>query len=91
VTVAGVAWAQHTGIRGVQVQVDGGAWEEATLAAAISADTWRQWTWSWPATAGSHTLRVRATDAAGLVQTDVRHDVIPDGATGLDEVTVTVA
>ena len=91
VTVAGVAWAQHTGIRGVQVQVDGGAWEEATLAAAISADTWRQWTWSWPATAGSHTLRVRATDAAGLVQTDVRQDVIPDGATGLDEVTVTVA
>ncbi|MCI4659444.1 molybdopterin-dependent oxidoreductase [Cryobacterium zhongshanensis] len=91
VTVAGVAWAQHTGIRAVQVQVDGGAWEEATLAAAISADTWRQWTWSWPATAGTHTLRVRATDAAGLVQTEARQDVIPDGATGLDEVTVTVA
>jgi DMSO/TMAO reductase YedYZ molybdopterin-dependent catalytic subunit len=90
VTVAGVAWAQHTGIRGVQVQVDSGAWEEATLAAALSADTWRQWTWSWPATAGTHTLRVRATDAAGLVQTDVRQDVIPDGATGLDEVTVTI-
>jgi len=91
VTVAGVAWAQHTGIRGVQVQVDGGAWADATLAAAISADTWRQWTWSWPATAGSHTLRVRATDAAGLVQTDVRQDVIPDGATGLDEISVTIS
>jgi len=90
VTVAGVAWAQHTGIRGVQVQVDGGTWADATLAAAISADTWRQWTWSWPATAGSHTLRVRATDAAGLVQTEARQDVIPDGATGLDEVTVTI-
>ncbi|MDY7557293.1 molybdopterin-dependent oxidoreductase [Cryobacterium sp. 10C3] len=91
VTVAGVAWAQHTGIRRVEVQVDGGAWAEATLATAISADTWRQWTWSWPATAGAHTLRVRATDAAGLVQTDIRQDVIPDGATGLDEVSVTIA
>jgi DMSO/TMAO reductase YedYZ molybdopterin-dependent catalytic subunit len=91
VTVAGVAWAQHTGIRGVQVQVDGGAWSDATLAEAISADTWRQWTWSWPATPGGHTLRVRATDAAGLVQTSQRQDVIPDGATGLDEVAVTIS
>src|SRR5690606_36328040 len=27
VTVAGVAWAQHTGIRAVEVRVDGGAWQ----------------------------------------------------------------
>ena len=91
VIVAGVAWSQYVGIRGVQVQVDDGAWNDATLADAISADTWRQWSWVWPASAGRHTLRVRATDAAGLVQTSVRRDVIPDGATGLHDIPVTVA
>ena len=32
VTFAGVAWSQHTGIAGVEVAVDGGAWQQATLA-----------------------------------------------------------
>ncbi|WP_022887641.1 molybdopterin-dependent oxidoreductase [Glaciibacter superstes] len=82
VTVAGVAWAQHTGISAVHVQVDEGDWNEATLADAISADTWRQWRWDWDAEPGEHTLQVRATDADGLVQTSTRRDVVPDGATG---------
>ena len=90
VTVAGVAWSQHVGIRSVQVQVDDGPWDDATLADAISADTWRQWSWQWTAPAGRHTLRVRATDADGLVQTSVVRDVVPDGATGLHRVPVTV-
>ncbi|TFB94588.1 molybdopterin-dependent oxidoreductase [Cryobacterium sp. HLT2-28] len=90
VTVAGVAWSQHVGIRSVQVQVDDGPWNDATLADAISADTWRQWSWQWTAPAGRHTIRVRATDAAGLVQTSVVRDVIPDGATGLHQVPVTI-
>ncbi|WP_422386387.1 molybdopterin-dependent oxidoreductase [Cryobacterium psychrotolerans] len=90
VTVAGVAWAQHTGIRAVEVQVDDGDWNTATLADAISADTWRQWKWSWDAPAGEHTLRVRATDADGLVQTSARRAVAPDGATGLHDITVRV-
>ncbi|WP_438270533.1 hypothetical protein, partial [Streptomyces albidoflavus] len=28
----------------------------------------RQWVWDWPATEGSHTLHVRATDASGAVR-----------------------
>src|SRR6266566_6263865 len=44
VTVAGVAWAQHKGIAAVEVQVDNGPWQEATLAAVPGLDTWRQWT-----------------------------------------------
>ncbi len=90
VMLAGVAWSQHVGIRSVQVQVDDGPWNDATLADAISADTWRQWSWQWTAPTGRHTLRVRATDAAGLVQTPVVRDVVPDGATGLQQVPVTV-
>jgi DMSO/TMAO reductase YedYZ molybdopterin-dependent catalytic subunit len=91
VVVAGVAWSQHVGVTAVQVQVDDGPWNDASMADAISADTWRQWAWTWAATAGRHTLRVRATDAKGLVQTSVVRDVAPDGATGLHEISVTAS
>ncbi|MFD3557464.1 molybdopterin-dependent oxidoreductase [Streptomyces goshikiensis] len=90
VTVAGVAWAQHRGITGVEVRVDDGAWQPADLAAEDSADTWRQWSFPWSATAGGHTLTVRATDATGLVQTEERTRTVPDGASGRHSVFVTV-
>jgi DMSO/TMAO reductase YedYZ molybdopterin-dependent catalytic subunit len=91
VTVAGVAWHQHVGISGVDVQVDDGPWQAATLAEAISIDTWVQWRFDWDAEPGTHTLRVRATGADGEVQTSEMQGVVPDGATGLDERSVTVA
>ncbi|MEP6842344.1 MAG: molybdopterin-dependent oxidoreductase [Pseudolysinimonas sp.] len=90
VVVAGVAWHQHTGIERVEVRVDGGAWNEATLAAPISADTWVQWKWEWDATAGQHQLEVRATDADGETQTANIADTVPDGATGYHQITVNV-
>ncbi|MFP3464801.1 molybdopterin-dependent oxidoreductase [Leifsonia sp. SIMBA_070] len=90
VAVAGVAWSQHVGVSAVHVSVDDGPWQEATLADAISPDTWRQWRYAWDAAPGAHTLRVRATDAKGLVQTSTVRDVVPDGATGLHTVQVTV-
>ncbi|MEO7348323.1 MAG: molybdopterin-dependent oxidoreductase [Terrimesophilobacter sp.] len=82
VMIAGVAWSQHIGISRVEVRIDDGPWNEATLAEAISADTWRQWSFAWEATRGRHTLTVRATDAEGAVQTAKFSDVVPDGATG---------
>ncbi|MEO6943275.1 MAG: molybdopterin-dependent oxidoreductase [Lacisediminihabitans sp.] len=91
VTVAGVAWAQHTGISGVQLRVDDGPWNDAELADAISADTWRQWHWSWLARPGKYVLSVRAIDAGGEVQTAALADVVPDGATGLHSIDVTVS
>ncbi|GAA3783446.1 sulfite oxidase [Plantactinospora mayteni] len=90
VTVAGVAWAQHVGIRQVEVRVDDGDWQPAALAGSVSTDTWTQWSWRWLATPGEHTLRVRATDATGAVQTGQSRPVEPDGATGWHTVTVTV-
>lgn len=90
VTVAGVAWAQHRGISRVEVRVDGGAWQEATLAPTVSVDTWVQWSWRWPATPGEHTLQVRATDRDGGTQSPLTAPVAPDGATGWHSVTVTV-
>ncbi|MEU8000957.1 molybdopterin-dependent oxidoreductase [Catellatospora sp. NPDC049111] len=92
VPVAGVAWAQHRGISAVEVQVDDAPWQQATLLPVPSTDTWVQWTWNWPAaTAGSHTLRVRAVDGTGALQTEQRADPFPDGASGWQSVLVTVA
>ncbi|TFD47327.1 oxidoreductase [Cryobacterium frigoriphilum] len=91
ITVAGVAWSQHVGVSGVEVQIDDGDWASATLADAISIDTWRQWMFTWNATSGGHTVRVRATDAEGLVQTAATADVAPDGATGHHAISVNVS
>ena len=88
--VAGVAWAPHRGISRVEVNVDGGPWHTATLAAANGTDTWRQWMWPWDAPSGLHTLQVRATDGTGALQTSARAGVFPSGATGWDSVVVTV-
>ncbi|MBL7253453.1 molybdopterin-dependent oxidoreductase [Paractinoplanes lichenicola] len=90
VTVAGVAWAQRRGIAKVEVSVDGGAWRAAELLPVPSIDTWVQWRWTWNATAGPHSLAVRATDGTGQVQTEARATPFPSGATGRHTITVTV-
>ncbi|WP_432157513.1 molybdopterin-dependent oxidoreductase [Streptomyces sp. bgisy153] len=90
VMVAGVAWAQHRGVDKVEVRVDDGPWRTADLAAEDSRDTWRQWSLPWRATAGSHTLTVRATDRTGRTQPEERTRTIPDGAAGWHSVVVTV-
>ncbi|HET7689195.1 MAG TPA: molybdopterin-dependent oxidoreductase [Nocardioidaceae bacterium] len=88
--VAGVAWAQQRGIERVEVRVDGGAWNEARLAAKDGINSWRQWVWDWDATPGMHQLQVRATDATGAPQTEERVGIAPDGATGWPSVSVNV-
>lgn len=90
VPVAGVAWAQHRGVTGVQVQIDDGEWQDATLSGEVSTDTWRQWLYEWDARGtGPHTIRCRAVDPTGT-QTDQAQGVMPDGATGWDSRSVTV-
>ena len=91
VTVAGVAWAQHTGIEKVEIRVNGNGWETAELAAVPSDDTWVQWRWEWDARPGEHRLEVRATDKSGYTQTPERVGVVPDGATGYHGVDISVA
>ena len=80
--VGGVAWAQHRGIKAVEVRIDDGPWQPAQLGAAYSNDTWRLWTYDWQATPGTHTITVRATDNTGAVQTGELASPMPDGATG---------
>ncbi len=88
-TIAGVAWAQHRGIEAVEVSVDG-TWHNASLARQDTIDTWRQWYYVWQATAGAHTLKVRATDKTGHTQTATVHQPEPNGATGYHTIRVNV-
>ncbi len=89
--IAGVAWAQHTGIDAVEVRVDRGEWRQAKLAQVPGPDTWRQWSLEWDATSGQHTIEVRATDAAGHTQTEQQAPPAPDGASGWHSIQVKVA
>lgn len=90
VTIAGEAWLQHTGISRVEIAVDGGSWQQAELAAAAGIDSWVQWSTRVELAEGEHTVKVRAVDADGAVQTSVVRSVLPDGATGLHERTFRV-
>jgi hypothetical protein len=89
--VAGVAWAQGRGIRGVEVRIDDGPWAPARLATAVGDDTWRQWVYEWDAGPGTHSLQARATDGTGALQVEEREAPIPEGATGWHTVQVTVS
>jgi DMSO/TMAO reductase YedYZ molybdopterin-dependent catalytic subunit len=88
--LAGVAWAPTRGISRVEVQIDTGPWGVAHLADAISADTWRQWSFPWTATEGRHLVRVRATDGQGRTQTAVNAEPLPNAATGYHTVAVNI-
>jgi sulfite oxidase len=91
VVVAGVAWAQHRGIRAVEVRVDSGPWRPARLAGEPTVESWRQWSFTWVgAERGAHRLQVRATDAAGETQTSSVAPPAPDGATGWHTISVDV-
>jgi DMSO/TMAO reductase YedYZ molybdopterin-dependent catalytic subunit len=88
--IAGVAWAPSRGIARVEVNVDGGPWQEAQLAVPLSIDTWVQWSIPWEATEGEHLITVRATDGSGDTQTAETSRPTPSGATGHHSVKVVV-
>ncbi|MEW1958391.1 molybdopterin-dependent oxidoreductase [Kineococcus sp. NPDC059986] len=83
VPVAGVAWAQTRGISKVEVSVDSGPWRTAELLPSVGKNTWVQWTVGIDGlAAGNHTLRARATDGTGALQTQDVAKPIPDGSSG---------
>jgi len=69
--VTGVVLNDGTPIKSVEVKVDEGAWQPATLDPATAKDRfgWKlfHYTWNNPAP-GAHTLVSRVTDASGRVQ-----------------------
>ncbi|AND17849.1 molybdopterin-dependent oxidoreductase [Rathayibacter tritici] len=88
--IAGVAWAQSIGIEKVEVSIDSGDWQEATLSTPVNLDTWVQWYVDWEAQPGSHYVAVRAVDKNGLVQIEDRAPVAPDGSSGWQRTLINV-
>jgi DMSO/TMAO reductase YedYZ molybdopterin-dependent catalytic subunit len=69
--LSGRSWSGTGGVREVEVSTDGGqSWRHAR---PLGHDRgWLRWTVPWrPASAGSYTLRARATDRTGAVQPEV--------------------
>jgi DMSO/TMAO reductase YedYZ molybdopterin-dependent catalytic subunit len=91
--VEGIAFAGLRGISQVEVSTDGGDhWVPANVAAPLSPYAWIFWSYDWTVPApGHYTLIVRATTGSGSLQTSLEREPAPDGASGLHEITVTVA
>ena len=88
--VAGLAWAGDRGIRRVEVLLDGGAtWLPATLRRELARAAWRQWRLPLPpGTKGRRSLKVRAVDGRGALQTAQEAPPHPSGASGYHGVDV---
>lgn len=91
VPIAGMAWAQGVGISAVEVSIDNGEWQRATLSSPVNKDTWVQWVLEWDATPGSHYIAVRAINAAGELQIEESAPIAPDGSSGWQRTLVTVS
>jgi DMSO/TMAO reductase YedYZ molybdopterin-dependent catalytic subunit len=87
---AGLAWAGDRGIRRVEVSLDGGStWLPATLRRELARAAWRQWRLPLPpGGTGRRTIKVRAVDGRGDLQTARQAPPHPSGASGYDEVDV---
>jgi hypothetical protein len=72
-TIRGKAWSGTGPITNVDVSLTGaGEWFPATVEPAKGPYQWQDWSFEWdPPHVGRHTIRARATDAAGDVQPEV--------------------
>ncbi len=91
VTVAGRAWHQRVPVGAVEISVDAGPWQPAQLASSMGVDTWRLWSWKWPAAVGGHELRVRMIDANGKVQSPAVRQPGPGASSGYQSIVVDVS
>lgn len=67
-SIGGFAWSGYAGITMVEVSVDGGDWQEASIVEEAGPRSWVRFEFPWTAEAGDHTLRSRATDQIALQQ-----------------------
>ena len=69
VKVVGFVLNDATPLRSVEVKVDDGPWQEASVDSGQSKYAWKLFTYEWKgASAGEHTIVSRATDVNGDVQ-----------------------
>ncbi|MBC8504414.1 MAG: molybdopterin-dependent oxidoreductase [Chloroflexi bacterium] len=83
VPIGGIAYSGDRGISRVQVRVDSGPWQDATLRAPLSGTTWVIWRYDWPFVAGEHIFEVRCQEGDGTPQIEEQRQNRPSGATGI--------
>jgi DMSO/TMAO reductase YedYZ molybdopterin-dependent catalytic subunit len=67
--VLGFVLNDGTPLKSVEVKIDDGPWQKATLDPANTQFSWKLFSYKWDgATPGDHTIVSRATDAKGVVQ-----------------------
>lgn len=89
--ISGIAFAGDRQISRVEVSTDNGkSWQSAEIKPALSNYTWVLWHKAWTLeSAGQYTIKVRATDGRGNLQTSQNTAPDPKGATGLHRIKVT--
>jgi len=93
--VTGVAMADLSGVRRVEVSADGGAsWQEADLLSGPTESVWTLWAWKWDnPQPGQYQVVARVTDGRGRAQSKVGgflSGVFPDGTSDMHAVSVMV-
>jgi DMSO/TMAO reductase YedYZ molybdopterin-dependent catalytic subunit len=70
--IVGFVLNDGTPLRSVEVKVDNGTWQAATIAPAAGKYAWKLFSYTWTgATPGEHTIVSRATDKDGYVQPEL--------------------
>jgi DMSO/TMAO reductase YedYZ molybdopterin-dependent catalytic subunit len=89
--LTGVAYAGTRGISRVEISVDGSkSWSKADLKIPLSPYTWTLWSFPWRPPSGFYTLQLRARDGRGNYQQPGQGQTYPNGANGLQQLTVLV-
>lgn len=90
---AGYAVGNLNGIRSVEISFDDGkTWRPAAIFSNPSPIVWTFWQYTWVnPRPGKYRVRARAIDGKGRVQGPQPTSTFPDGATGQQVLTVTVA
>lgn len=91
VVFGGFAWAPRAGVRAVELRNGTGEWVAAEIVEQDSGDAWVVWRGELDLAPGDHRVGVRVIDRDGVPQDEDERDVLPSGATGLHEVTISVA
>lgn len=92
VALGGVAYSGDRGIKDVEISTDNGkTWVKAETKPPLGPYTWVLWAAIWkPTGPGEFTLKVRARDGVGVMQTSQDSPTLPDGATGYHTIRVRV-
>ncbi len=92
VELGGIAYSGDRGVKEIEVSPDGGkTWVKAELKNPLGPYTWVLWAAVWtPTGPGEYTLKVRAKDGTGLLQTSSETATLPDGASGYHTIRVKV-